>query len=66
MLYLWYVQGAIGQRAYMLALCQTNSVLQPPDGDRRLTMSLTVQDSGVLWQHGHITGLCDEGQLAET
>lgn len=63
---LWYVQGAVGQKLQVFTLCQPGSILQPLYGDRRLPMSLAVQDSRVLWQHGNITGLCDEGQLTET
>lgn len=65
MLYLWYVQGAVGQELHVFALCQAHSVLQPPDGDRRLPVSLTVQDDWALRYGRHITGLGDEGQLAE-
>lgn len=65
MFYLWYVQGAVGQELHVFALRQAHSVLQPPDGDRRLPVSLTVQDGAALWRGRHIAGLCDEGQLAE-
>lgn len=66
MLRLWYVQGAVGQKLRVLALCQPDSILQPPDGDRGLPVGLAVQDSRVLRKHGDVRGLRDEGQLAET
>lgn len=53
-------KGAVGENVDAVVLYNFYSIFKPPDGNRRLSVRLTVQYNGILPHDSNIMGLFDK------